>query len=213
MSSASPSPAHMASLSPAQQTLYNAILEGKSQDLIQRELKISTAIFTAQCTRIRNKGITINVVGGQVPTRQATTSGRSSRPASADGKKVIKEAFEAGKATYDVESLISEAQNRGDVHGDMAQMHPMAIMGLTIQFMRLCGGRFHAHQIIEDVYGAIRAFAADGPSADEVVEMATRPFSASGDSLTKDDLAELTGKMDSIKDELAVFVSKLQPTA
>ena len=209
----------LASLSPAQESVYDAILAGKSQDAICHELNITTATFTAQCTRIRKKGITLNVVGGdsaQVPTRQSVVLGRSSQPASTGpgaSKSVLSEAFEAGEATYDVEKLITEAQQRGDIHGDMAQLHPMAIMGLTIQFMRLCGGRFHAHQIVEDVYGAVRAFTADGPSADEVVAAATKPFSASGDSLTQDDLDEFTDKMDSIKDELAAFVSKLQPTA
>jgi hypothetical protein len=34
-------------------------------------------------------------------------------------------------------------------------------MGVTIQFVKLCGGRMTAHQVIEDVYTALRQFSSE----------------------------------------------------
>jgi hypothetical protein len=192
-------------LSAAQKSLYDAAQSGKSKDVICQELGLDSRTFDAQVTRIRKKGFSIDVAGC-VPYSGSLASA-SKQAVQTGAKQIIDEAFEAGEATYDVEKAIQEAQDRGDVHGDMAQMHPMAIMGLTIQFMRLCGGRFHAHQIIEDVYGAVRSFAGDGPSPDDVVRTATEPFTTLG----QENLDQLLGKVGDVKDDLEVLLGKLHP--
>jgi hypothetical protein len=38
----------------------------------------------------------------------------------------------------------------------------MILLGVAIQFTKLAGGRMHAHQLIEDVYEALRAMVGDG---------------------------------------------------
>lgn len=201
-------------LSPAQQKIYDLLRAGKDRIAIVRELGLTIATFNAQCTRIRNKGLAIPNEAGQTPrsyqpTRQDIASGRSHRPpatGATSSQAVMNEAAGAGPAVYDVEATIKAAQARGELHGDMAAMHPMAIMGITIQFMRLCGGRFHAHQIIEDIYGAVRLLTADGPSADQVVENATKPFS--GKQLSEDDLNQFLNKVEGVKDELQDMIEK-----
>jgi DNA-binding CsgD family transcriptional regulator len=37
-------------------------------------------------------------------------------------------------------------------------LHPLAVLGVTMQYVRFCGGRMTAHQIIEDVYAALQLF-------------------------------------------------------
>jgi len=212
-------------LSSAQRDLYQAMQAGKDKNTIIRELGLTEGTFAAQCTRIKNKGISLpnfpghtgtNPSFGQThqPSRQDVASGRASRPMSTgpgESKSVLNEVSDAGPAVYDVERTIKEAQARGDIHGEMRDLHPMAILGVTIQFMRLCGGRFHAHQIIEDVYGAVRLMAGDGPKADDVVAAATKPFTAGPESLTHEDLQEFLGKVEGVKGELEDLFSKFQP--
>lgn len=38
------------------------------------------------------------------------------------------------------------------------EVHPMILMGVTIQYVKMCGGRMIAHQVIEDVYSALKMF-------------------------------------------------------
>lgn len=55
--------------------------------------------------------------------------------------------------TGQVPTELLDAINRGG-----ETVNPLLIMGCTIQFVRLCGGRIAAHQVIEDIYDAMRAF-------------------------------------------------------
>jgi|2_EtaG_2_1085320.scaffolds.fasta_scaffold00326_23 hypothetical protein len=205
---------NLSALSAAQLQVYNAIQAGTPKNQIIRELGLTEGTFAAQCTRIRTKGIQLPEFPGAKPPSSTSpapvASGHSPQPA-ATGEKVLDDAFQAGEPVFDVEGAIREAQKRGDIHGDMAAMHPMAVMGVAICFMRMCGGRFHAHQVLEDVYGAIRAFSADGPSADDVVKTATKPFTAS--DITQDDLDQFTNKVDSVKGELEELLGRLSPAA
>jgi hypothetical protein len=43
----------------------------------------------------------------------------------------------------------------------------MVLLGITIQFVKLVGGRMHAHQLVEDVYEALRVMASDGSPTPE----------------------------------------------
>jgi hypothetical protein len=199
-------------LSPAQRQLYDAIQAGKDKDTCISELGLTEGTFAAQCTRIRNKGIQLPGLPGH-SGQSSSFEKPISRPASTgpgSSESVLNEVSKAGPAIYDVEATIRKAQEQGSVHGDMATLHPMAVMGLTIQFMRLCGGRFHAHQVIEDVYGAVRTFTHDGPSADDVVEAATKSFTPQS-GLTEDDLEEFLDKAGSIKGELEELLSRALP--
>jgi hypothetical protein len=175
-------------LSEAQRKLYDAIMAGKPKLEIMRDLRLTDGTYAAQCTRIRNKGVSLPNMAPTPP------------PNLGSKQDVLDQAVGSGDAIYDIEAAIKAAQARDEVHGDMKVMHPMAILGVTIQFMRLCGGRFHAHQTIEDVYGAIRTFNADGPSADDVVEAATKPFSKHVPDQER--LDEWFDKVEGVKDEL-----------
>jgi cell division protein FtsB len=46
--------------------------------------------------------------------------------------------------------------------GGKTDVHPMVLLGVTIQYVKLVGGRLSAHQCIEQVYEALRVMVGDG---------------------------------------------------
>jgi len=187
------------SLSPAQRSIWDLATSGKSRDSIKQELGLSDGILNAQVTRIKNKGLDI-VFAGNPPANQPPNPPVGKPPGFpkdgvTDDRNDIRDVLDkldgTGQAVYNIEATIKQAQEQGRVHGPMADLHPMAMFGITIQFMRLAGGRMHAHQVIEDIYGALRTFNHDGP-APEIVTSPLGEFDLKG---VKNDLEELLAKL------------------
>lgn len=145
----------MNELTQDQQQVYALLQEGKDIDTIAAALnKKNKAVVAAQITRIKNKGFDIR------PKTQSGTKHppRDHVPTTPEG--VVEEAAKSGKAEYDVDSIIARLREQCP-NLDERDVHPMILLGTTIQFMRLCGGRMHAHQMIEDVYSAFRLLTGD----------------------------------------------------
>lgn len=71
----------------------------------------------------------------------------------------MSEAQKAGNAQYEIPEEL--AQSVRDFVGEK-DVHPMVLLGITIQFVKFVGGRLTAHQLIESVYEALRAMVSDG---------------------------------------------------
>lgn len=144
-------------LSLAQEEILNLVNEGVNnvQDLSEK-LRKPENIIRAQLTRIKNAGHNIKVEEkiDSIECGRPRSSGRSSN------EHITKIAEDAGNAKYTLDhEQVREfmAQHKSDV-----DVHPMVLLGVTIQFVKLCGGRLSAHQTIEQVYSALRAMVGDG---------------------------------------------------
>lgn len=141
-------------LSPAQRDVYEAVeQQGLNPVQAAERLGSTVGVVQAQLTRIRNKGIPIRGVGAD-----------ERRPEPQSPQEVVKEAAAAGVAEYPVDESLQRAAERAAQGTDV---HPMVLLGVTIQFVKLVGGRMTAHQLIEDVYEALRTFVADGTVPEE----------------------------------------------
>jgi hypothetical protein len=180
------------SLSPPQREIYDLLLAGKSPAEVGRKLGKDAQIVNAQITRIKNKGIPVPGDGTTntpvVPADQFTggaggqfVGGSQSEPAhpmtlnpgtdlnpglsttrptptgASSNDQIAREL--TGKAVS-ADELAALARKVGG--NAIKDIHPMLLMGIVIQFVRTCGGRMSAHQVIEDVYSALRGFANDG---------------------------------------------------
>lgn len=72
---------------------------------------------------------------------------------------VIDEVATSGQAVYNVEQAVDKLRSTFGAQASANDAHPMVLLGVTIQFMKLAGGRLAAHQLIEDVYSALRGLA------------------------------------------------------
>ncbi len=157
------------SLSPAQKQVYDLAQQGLTVAAISQKLGITEGVAAAQITRIRNKGIQLP---GQESRPGPQFAGYESRPASekrpapSDPVQIVKEAERTGEAQYpDLGSpLMQEAAAKV---GQGIDVHPMILLGVTIQFVKLVGGRMTAHQVIEDVYEALRMMVGEGGLPDD----------------------------------------------
>lgn len=151
-----------ATLSLAQEKIYNLLQAGKTAEDISKTLDMSLGVVNAQITRIKNKGAIKQEAPNPVNVRpQDMFKGGSERPASTGGSANDQIAMELGKggSALTAEKLRELAES---VSGKLVnEVHPMVLMGVTIQFVRLCGGRMTAHQVIEDVYAALRSFTSE----------------------------------------------------
>ena len=132
-------------LSAAQQAVYDAVKEGLPPSTICEKLGITIGILSAQVTRIRNKGIPI-----QLPDESRGIE---------TAEDVIKDVEKFGPPNFDVEAAIKKATD--GVHDMVLDVHPMVLFGITVQYMKMCGGRMHAHQMIEDIYQCLQIFVGD----------------------------------------------------
>lgn len=168
------------SLSDDQRDIYEALNAGKTIEQISNETGRPPGIIQAQRTRILNKGISLPDLATIANPARTRDSAESQRPASASRssvESVISDVAGAGTAKYDVEELVKRVQATGDGNQNVRDVHPMVLLGVTIQFMKLAGGRMHAHQLIEDVYGALSSMA-DGRRLPDVpgVTTETKPW-------------------------------------
>lgn len=67
----------------------------------------------------------------------------------------IAEAQRKETITKLVGEVAAQFQNTYQTNNIKVDTHPLVLMGVTIEFVKLCGGRIMAHQLIEDVHAAI----------------------------------------------------------
>ena len=191
-------------LSPPQKLVYDLAQQGRTTTEIAVELGMTESVVTAQITRIRRKA-TLDHPKYAVAesTEPATIPLPESEP---KPKQVVEGAAEAGEAVYDIPEILQRA---GEQAAKGRDVHPMILLGVTIQFVKLIGGRMHAHQIIEDVYEAMRVMAGDGKAPPE--EGSTLPWPKDLEAQN----IELREKSISLQQELADLrrsFSELQET-
>lgn len=198
-------------LSPDQREIYSHLIKGATVQQIAEDMNRPDGIISAQRTRILNKGIDLpelpsrsNEGNQQTQNRQQTTA-RAAGPSS--NEEVLREAQSAGTAEYDVEKVIEEVQRQGGTNLSKRDVHPMVLLGLTIQFMKLAGGRMHAHQLIEDVYGALRAMV-DGGNIRDVpgVSTETKPWPPEPKPGEEPTAQELVQQFDQMQKQLERFL-------
>lgn len=153
------------SLSTSQRQVYDLTQQGQSSSQIANTMGTTLGVIEAQKTRIRNKGIALpgetapvspatHVPVGHLPKVEPLSP--PARTGGSDNDRIAEQL--RGKA-LDADELGKLADK---VAGTTARdIHPMILLGCAIQFVKLCGGRFTAHQVIEDVYGALRAMTGD----------------------------------------------------
>lgn len=142
--------------SPPQQEIVNLVQQGVTTvPALATRLGKSESIIKSQITRIQNAGI------GHLVSAVRTTDSQSNQPTNtgSSNKQILQEAVDAGEANYTipdelVDSVRQYAQDR--------DVHPMVLLGVTIQYTKLVGGRLAAHQLIEQVYEALRVMVSDG---------------------------------------------------
>jgi hypothetical protein len=128
------------------------------------------------------------------------------RPAAtgpSSNQQVVREAEQAGPANYDIEGALKAAMP--EMHDLVRQVHPMIMFGITIQFMKTCGGRIQAHQVIEDVYAALRLFVGDpspdkGGQTEDLLE-----------KVSKLDLDSIKEKLDGLTGDLGKLLGSVRP--
>lgn len=169
-------------LTPGQNDILNLATSGATTLQISSKLNLDERIVNAQLTRIRNKGYNTSPTVTRLAealypesnvatqTKQTIPTIRTERgmenpqketpraPTSNDEIKDI--LLKSGRALTAEELEKLAAQVAGIVERDA---HPMLLLGVTIQFVRLCGGRFTAHQVIEDTYAALATMVNDLP--------------------------------------------------
>lgn len=184
----------MSSISPPQQDIINLVQQGVTTvSALAAQLGKSEGIINAQITRIQNSGNE-----HLVSAVQKTTSSPSGRPANTDSssnKQVLQGAVDAGEAVYEIPDELVDAARQYSQDRDV---HPMVLLGVTIQFCKLVGGRLSAHQLIEQVYEALRTMVSDGsPKVGQEDWSAPWPLNAveSENADLKQQLADLKKKL------------------
>lgn len=148
-------------LSPPQQEIVTLIDQGvNTVGGIAQRLGKSEGIVRAQLTRIKTagEGHRITNVQDLAPPKPEST-GRPRGEASSN-KEVLQQAQDGGEAKYEIPDHL--AQQFQQQFGGKTDIHPMVLLGVTIQYVKLVGGRLSAHQLIEQVYEALQAMVGDG---------------------------------------------------
>jgi hypothetical protein len=152
-------------LTEIQRSIYDLTAQGLQPAEIAGRIGSTEALVKANITRIRGKGVTMPKPGEQPlqppPNTVPVTNVLSqppSKPAATGGSendRIAAMVNQAGGAidAKELAALADKVAGRA-----VRDIHPMILMGITIQFVKLCGGRMIAHQVIEDVYGALRSF-------------------------------------------------------
>ncbi len=167
-------------LSEPQRQIYDLLVKGKTPEQIANKTGMTLGVVKAQMTRMTGKGITF--AGETAPSASPVThvnpkeafrpsAERPSSTGSSSNEAIAKTLMDSAPAmtAKQLEELASRAG--GPVARDV---HPMIVLGCTMQFVRLCGGRMTAHQVIEDVYCSLREFMGTKPVPEDQGE--TRPM-------------------------------------
>ncbi len=155
----------LSQLSDQQRQIYDLLVAGKAPADIATQMGSTEALVKANMTRIVNKGVDLPTPGGprlsvpatHVPVGEVLTP-PAPKPAATGGTENdrIAAMLSGGGTAISADELRALADK---VAGKAArEVHPMILMGVTIQYVKMCGGRMVAHQVIEDVYSALRAF-------------------------------------------------------
>jgi hypothetical protein len=179
----------MVKLSEYQNAIVELVRNGcTTVDEIAKKMGKPTAIINAQLTRIRNAGqghLVKGVVDRGVlgPKTETYTSSEDSYAPQSMGtqftsnRQVVDDAARAGQAAYEIPQDLREKFQKQ--FGSETDVHPMVLLGVTIQFVKLVGGRIAAHHLIEQVHEALRAMVSDGtPKVGEEEWSAPWPLSA-----------------------------------
>lgn len=194
-------------LSPDQRQVYDLLAQGKSVDAVASQLGKPPGIVLAQITRMKTKGIDVPITAGQ-GAPEGRGQGRDPIPetvkplptGASSNEAVLEQARKAGTAEYDLEKLIAQAKTQG-AFATARDIHPMILLGTTLQYMKLCGGRFAAHQLIEDVYCSLRTLVGEGQMTQDQLDQATKAWPPS---------AEVAKKADSKLDALLATLQNVQ---
>lgn len=154
-------------LSDSQRKIADLVEQGvTSVGELARRLGKSEGIIRAQVTRMQTKGEGSRVasIKDAMPTSSGPAAPVRDKPRAPAGSSsnaaVLREAQEAGQAEFKIpDHLVKEFQ---DQFGGKTDVHPMVLFGVAIQFVKLVGGRLSAHQLIEQVYDALRTMVSDG---------------------------------------------------
>lgn len=156
---------NLSELTEIQREIYEQLAAGKTPEQIAKRIGSTEALVKANMTRITNKGVKLPESGSQVPQPPptyvpigevlASPSGKPPNSYGSENDRIAAMVSEAGPA-ISAEELRALADK---VAGKAArEVHPMILMGVTIQYVKMCGGRMTAHQVIEDVYAALKSF-------------------------------------------------------
>jgi hypothetical protein len=155
----------MSKLSPSQLEIIELADQGfTTVSAIAAKLGKTEGIVRAQLTRIRTAGEGCQIVKIRddcAPAPKKTPSAGEETPfrVPQSNQDAIREAAKTD-ANYKVPpNLAEQFQQR---FGGKTDVHPMVLLGVTIQFTKLAGGRLSAHQLIEDVYDALRTMVGEG---------------------------------------------------
>lgn len=154
----------LSQLTESQRSIYDGLANGATVERIAQTLGTTPALVNANITRIKNKGFELPKPGSprlSVPATHVETKDllgpTPEKPVASGGSendRIAAQLNVSGKA-ISADELRALADK---VAGPSArEVQPFVLMGLTIQYIKLCGGRMTAHQVIEDVYGALRA--------------------------------------------------------
>lgn len=199
-------------LSDVQRSIYDLLVKGKEPAAIAERLNSTEALVRANMTRIRNKGVALPGDDGYsaavpppntVPVKEILSKPES-KPASSGGTQndqIAAMLNQAGKG-IDAKELAALADK---VAGKAVRdIHPMILLGITIQYVKTCGGRMVAHQVIEDVYGALRSFVGGALPADDGGEAVPLP------KTDKDRLSFLEEQNTQLLDQIRDLQAKLR---
>jgi hypothetical protein len=163
---------NLTELSEAQRQVYDSLVQGRTPEQAATALGTTLGVVNAQMTRIRNKGISLpgdpnyrpstETIRPEVPSTHIDPAQVLTPPPGGQAPaKAGPTSNEQVAAALQGQALSADqlAQLAARVGGSAARdIHPMILLGVTIQYVKLCGGRLTAHQVIEDVYSALRGF-------------------------------------------------------
>lgn len=154
-------------LSEPQREMYDLFQSGLTPEQVGQKLGKDMGTVRAQITRIKNKGVKIPEFAQPMTSGLPSADDAMHRPLSEPPRDrrsefdIINEAEQAGPAKYTVDEAVGMLKEKFNPSATPNDTHPMALLGVTIQFMKLAGGRLAAHQLIEDVYAALKAITND----------------------------------------------------
>lgn len=185
----------METLSQSQQEIVDLASHGAiTVSEIAQKLGKSEGIVRAQLTRIRNAGHKRKISNVNDDFYAAPDRPRSSSTSS--NQNIVNEAEAAGTAQYEIPEEF--AKQFEDQFGGKTDIHPMVLLGVTIQYVKFVGGRLTAHRMIEQVYEALRAMVGDGsPKVGEEQWSAPWPLNA-----VEAENAELRNRISAIEKSL-----------
>lgn len=185
----------METLSQSQQEIVDLASHGAiTVSEIAQKLGKSEGIVRAQLTRIRNAGHKRKLSNVNDDFCAASDRPRSSSTSS--NQNIVNEAEAAGTAQYEIPEEL--AKQFEDQFGGKTDIHPMVLLGVTIQYVKFVGGRLTAHRMIEQVYEALRAMVGDGsPKVGEEQWSAPWPLNA-----VEAENAELRNRISAIEKSL-----------